>query len=330
VTLVRVLFLNTYLLWVLRLPGGVDVGGKPAVRERASEIGRMLAGGYDVAALCEVFSRTEREAILSGWSSSPEVAVGPVDRRRPPFRKSSGLVTISDGYRIMRTDRHAFAARGSVWRDTDALSTKGALLAEIDLGAGPGRLEVYSTHLIMGNDLVKRPGSVYHANAAVRFDQVDELLDFVERTHDSANAALVVGDFNIPAYDPLESASPSSDYERLRTRFDAAGFDDLWRIHGVGPGYTYGLRHAGAEICRPDPESPELCAEPAEPVGHRRPARIDYAFLLRPDERQRVEIEVKAFRRRAFPRDPTSEGFDDLGFLSDHLGLHLELGVQPR
>jgi endonuclease/exonuclease/phosphatase family metal-dependent hydrolase len=327
---VRFLFYNTYLLWVLRLPGGVEVGAKPGVAARACELGQTLPGQYDVMALCEVFNRRELEAILDGWTSRPEVALGPHRRGLPVLGKPSGLATIADGYRIMRTDRHVYRERGQVWRDTDALSSKGVLLTEVDLGVGPGRLEVYSTHLIMGNDVVRRPGSLHRANDRVRFDQVDELLDFVERTHDSANTALVVGDFNIPAYDPLEPTSPSSDYERLRTRFDADGFDDLWRNHGDGPGFTYGLDHVGDAICVPDPDAPEFCAEPAGPQTNHKPLRLDYAFLLRPDDRQRIAVDVMAFRRRSFPRLPGTEGYEDLAFLSDHLGLHLELGATAR
>jgi endonuclease/exonuclease/phosphatase family metal-dependent hydrolase len=323
----RFLFYNTYLLWVLRLPGGVELGSKPGVRARANELGQTLPGQYDVMALCEVFNQPELEAILDGWSSRPDVATGPGRRGVPLLGKPSGLVTISDGYRIVRTDRHVYRERGKIWRDTDAFSSKGALLTEVDLGVGPGRLEVYSTHLIMGNDLVRRPGTLHRANDRVRFEQVDELLDFIERTHDSANAAIVVGDFNIPAYDPLEPESPTSDYERLRTRFDADGFDDLWRVHGEGPGFTYGLDHVGDAICAADPDEPDLCAEPAGPQSSNKPLRLDYAFLLRPDPRQRVALKVVTMRRRSFPRQPGTESYDELPFLSDHLGLHIELEV---
>lgn len=324
----RFLFLNTYLLWALRLFGGLEIGGKPGLTARAREIGMMLAGNYDVAALCEVFNRAELEAILGGWSSPPDHVLGPPEHRFPLFGKPSGLVTIADGLPIMRTDRYAFRERGSVLRDTDALSGKGVLLAEIDVGAGGGRLEVYSTHLIMGNDLWRRPGSLHHANARVRFEQVDELLDFVERTHDPANVALVVGDFNIPARDPLEPEHPTSDYVRLRTRFDADGFDDLWRLHGDGPGYTYGLDHVGELICGDDPARPGFCAEPAEEIDHDKPLRLDYVFLQRPTDRHELRVEVESFRRRSFPRPAEAEHHDQLGFLSDHLGLHLDLRVE--
>lgn len=325
---IRLLFLNAYLLWVLRLPGGIQLGGKPGLAARAREIGAMLARDYDIAALCEVFNRAELDAILSGWSSPPDHVLGPGKHRLPVFGKPSGLVTLADGLRIMRTDRYAFRTRGSRLRDTDALSDKGVLLAEIDVGAGDGRLEVYSTHLIMGNDLWRRPGTLHRANSRVRFEQVDELLDFVERTHDPANVALVVGDFNIPAHDPLEPEHPTSDYVRLRTRFDADGFDDLWRLHGEGPGYTYGLDHVGDRLCRDDPERPGFCVEPVDEIDHHKPLRIDYAFLQRPRPRHEVRVTVQSFRRRSFPRPAGAEHHEQLGFLSDHLGLHLDLAVE--
>ena len=41
-----------------------------------------------------------------------------------------------------------------------------------------------------------------------------------------------------------------------------------------------------------------------------------------------MDVEARAVRRLAFPREPGVEGYDELPFLSDHLGLHLELTLR--
>jgi endonuclease/exonuclease/phosphatase family metal-dependent hydrolase len=320
----RVLVYNTYLLHVLGLPGGIEVAAKPGWRARAGEIGEAVAGQYEVVALTEVFDRVERKAILAGWGSgNVHHEVGPTSGRLPVLGKSSGLLTVVDGPTVVRSDRHRFAERGSRWRDADAYANKGVLLVEIDVGLA-ANLEVYSTHLIYGNDFWKRPGGPHGANAVVRQAQVDEVLDVVAATHRPPNVALVVGDFNVPASDPHEDPS-DRDYRRMRSSFDRAGFEDVWARHGDGPGYTHFYDAPPGGICRPDPSAPDFCAEPAEPPPGGLATRIDYAWLQRPTADHRLAVAVSRLRRRSFPRRAGVEAFDVQPFLSDHLGLHLEL-----
>lgn len=321
---------NTFLLHV-ELPwrgGPIRLEAKPAWPARAAELGRALAGQYDVAALSEVFDEPELRAVLSGWDRRPAThALGPGRRRIPLVGKSSGLVTVADGLPLVRRAVRRFAAKGVSWRDADAFASKGALLVEVDVGAA-GNLEVYSTHLIAGNDFLKRPGGPFTANAAVRHRQVEELVAFIRQVHLPGNVALVVGDFNVPAHDPYEGV-PDRDYERLRSVFEQEGFADVWAEHGRGAGFTNCHGAPPGAVCRPDPDAPHYCAEPAElPVGARA-ARIDYAWLQRPEPAHLVAASVVAVRRRSFPRRPEADGYDMAPFLSDHLGLHLELDVGP-
>jgi len=331
----RFLFYNAFLLRAGRvpLPGRTRyVHAVPAVDARADELGRRLAGRYDVAALCEVFDPSEQRAIMAGWyrrdrggagRPRPRTASGPPERvRRVPLVKTSGLFTVVDGPRVARTATQAYRFRGHRFLDADAWAHKGALLVEVDVGLG-ANLEVYSTHLIWGGDLLlRRERGHRSAVADFRQAQSHELLDFVRRTHTPGNATLIVGDFNIDALHP----SPA--YADLTGAMGDAGFDDLWLARGTGPGHTCDARVLREAIAVPDPDAPDLCRDDLEaPAAAGAGKRIDFAWLRRPATGDGVAVEVEAVRRACFPRAPGVDGYDELPYLSDHLGLHLELSL---
>jgi len=127
---VRLLSYNTFLLHVElgRPEGRLQIHAKPAYRARATEIGRTLAGRYDVVALCEVSDEAEQRAVLAGWDARPAThAVGPGRTRVPVVGKASGLLTVVDGLRLVRRAARAFAGRGQRRRDADAFANKGVL-----------------------------------------------------------------------------------------------------------------------------------------------------------------------------------------------------------
>lgn len=254
----RVLFWNTFLLQV-RL-GPLFLHHKPLVEVRAREIGAALAAAdFDVVALAEVFDRPEQAVIGEGWS---HVAAGPAAARWPVPTKSSGLMTLSRRpIRASRTWR--YGVRGTRRRDSDAWAAKGVLMVEVATDDPDVNLEVYSTHMFYGGDLLGPPRSP----DGVRDAQVGELLAAVERWHTPGNAALVVGDFNIVA------AGPQG--ERLGERMAAAGFADVWVAHGDGTGCTCDLL---------EPDGPQQ--------------RIDYAFV-RADGVEVVGVECLTFPRPA-------------------------------
>ncbi len=339
----RCCFYNAFLLRAARvpLPGRARyLHSAPAVDARARELGQRLAGRYDVAALCEVFDQSEHRALVSGWHrrggrhGRPRTAAGPpVFLRRVPLVKTSGLLTVVDGHAVARTATHLYRTRGHRFLDADAWAHKGALLVEVDVGLA-ANLEVYSTHLIWGGDLLV-PRERHHRSAVADFRQAQahELLDFVRRTHRPGNATLIVGDFNIDALHP----SPA--YTDLTGAMGDAGFDDLWLTHGTGPGWTCDLRKAPEVIAVADPADPDRCldrdagareaggvAERGE-EGDEPGKRIDFAWLRRATEDDGVTVDVQAVRRLAFLRSPGVEGYEELPFLSDHLGLHVELAL---
>lgn len=322
----RLLAYNAFLMHI-RVPArsfGPDVMAAPAYRARAVEIGRAVADGYDAVALMEVFDENEQAAVASGWSGrNVELVLGPGPSL---LRKSSGLMTVVDGAGLVRTANHRYARRGSALYDADVLANKGVLLAEINLG-GPANLELYSTHLVAGNDFRRRAGGDHPPNP-FRLIQVEELLEFVRRVHRPANVAIVVGDLNV---DAAAEAGPAADERRtVREAFVHAGFDDLWEAHGAGPGYTFSKIGATSHICATDPRHDRYCAEPGERTAGVLAKRLDQAWLQRPAEDHRIVVSVRAIRRRSFPRAPGAPGRDAMPFLSDHLALELELGLSPR
>ena len=313
-----VLFANTFLL---RVPGPGplawlgDLHSKPAVRERASEFGEAV-GDYDVVALCEVFQPDDLDRMIVAWAAAerPDAAIGPGPRTWAGA--GSGLVTLARPGRIVRSQAEEFADQGSKLRDSDAWSAKGVLVTEIELPEVAVNLEIVSTHLIAGGDFGDTERH-RRATEEVRFGQVAEVLDLAARAHESANAQLIVGDFNV--------AAGTAAGDRLNERMGAAGYRDLWLDHGVGSGWTSDPIAVGEAITRPDPMDRRFCDDPAE--DHPDAQRIDYAFWRQGDG-EPPEVAVRTMRRRVFPRQPDGVDGEAMPLLSDHAALHLELEVR--
>jgi endonuclease/exonuclease/phosphatase family metal-dependent hydrolase len=324
-TRLRLIVYNTFLLHI-RVPTrrfGRDIMAAPAYQPRAHEIGETLAGRYDVVALMEVFDENEQAAVLEGWSTrNTDHALGPGPSL---LRKSSGLMTVVDGPILARTAHHRYDQRGSFLHDAEVLANKGALMCEIDVG-GTANLELYSTHLVAGNDFRRRAGEGHLPNP-FRLRQVGELLAFVRRVHRPANVALVVGDFNV---DAAATGSPAAEeHAAVRDEFGRDGFVDAWETHGTGAGYTACQVGEAAQICAQDPAGDHYCVEPAKGVPHVGAKRIDHVWLQRPDEAHRTAVAVEAIRRRSFPRATVEPDRCAMPFLSDHLALDLELALSP-
>jgi endonuclease/exonuclease/phosphatase family metal-dependent hydrolase len=314
---------NTFLMHV-RLPTrgfGHDVTAAPAYRERAREIGMTVAGHYDVVALMEVFDENEQAAVLDGWAARrADHVLGPGPS---VLRKSSGLMTVVDGPTLIRAARHRFTQRGSFLYDAEVLANKGVLLAELDVG-GPANLELYSTHMVAGNDFRCRTGGAHPPNP-FRLRQVEELLEFVSRVHRPQNVALVVGDFNVDA--TAESGPAADEHQAVRAALLGDDFDDVWEAHGSGAGYTVCEVGTASQICLPDRDDARYCAEPVVGDLGVRPKRIDHAWLQRPNADHKIGVAVTAIRRRSFPRADGAPGHELMPFLSDHLALDLELAL---
>lgn len=316
------------------LSGGPTVGIAAAseFKRRATEIGAMVAREYDIAALCEVFTPPTRRLLLDAAHSPGrplQHAAGP-PAGSGLSRVDSGLLTlcVGQGRRLVGHRRAPFSHHGDLLREGDAWATKGMLCCEIDLG--PGTLELYSAHMLAGNDLLaserpllrrRFPRLPHERLVALRLAQLDDLLRFYDQHHDPRNLAMMVGDFNLAATDPLS-------HDGLVHRMSARGFMDAWAL-GAG-------RHPGnrGDTCASSGGGLSSRLERLGPVDERGclredlPApqptkRLDYIFVQQPDPAHDFALEVGPVRRRVFPRAPGRAGGER--YLSDHVGLEVTL-----
>ncbi len=312
--------------------GGVKIGAKPALEERASEYGSALSG-YDVCCLCEVWTEDSRHRIFDGldrhlWRSS----IGP-DGSGDWTLAGSGLFFLAK-LPIVRTETMVYSNLGKRLRDSDAWSKKGAMLNVLDLGFG--HLELFQTHLFYGGGLkvVAEPST--EDRMSVWSAELEELAAFIRRHHQPENVALLTGDFNMRGGDAHE-------YGKLRHAMDALDLHDpwAWDVYGNNPSEGLTCRYTDTEPlvrtfdaeCRyqPDGDVGQICDDRFEDFKSPRPpfgvGRYDFLFAERPKREHRYSLEVSRVLRRPFRRARITDGES---FLSDHLGLDATLFLRPR
>ena len=319
----KFLWLNTYLLPTLKIHVPIFFDGErpgaPDPYDRAIEIGRMIRDeNYNGAALCEVFTEESKNWILSACDN-PTWVRGPGGGTWTIYAvtvdiASSGLLTLLPGpYSLIGYNREKFDNEGDKKRDADAWSNKGIALAVVDTGFNT-KFELYSTHLIYGGD--------FHDISPqdrmdVQREQIDQLVSFIQRTHNPTNFILVAGDFNLDA--------GSGYYEELRGRLeDTLGLEleDVWT--------RYAQSRYKARIGKTD--NPAECQEDHgfadDGIGGSiddDSGRIDYIFVQKPCDSHDITVDVSRPRRRHFPRQPSAPGYDQIQYLSDHTGIELKL-----
>lgn len=329
---VRVVFWNTWLLRPRLWPGGpslpfADHLFAPDVTRRAPLVGQALAGRFDVCALAEVFDEREQDAVAAQWD---EVEYQPGPGPSSPLKRvGSGLMTLVDpmALEVTATATHAFAAGGDL-RDSDTYATKGALFTRVRLANG-AELDVVSTHLLAGGELLPIPGSGDHTrHHRARMAQVDELVEFVQRERDQENPLLVVGDFNVAAHDRRLRGDPGAYHRDLLDHLAPLDVVDLWATDGIGPGPT--ATFTDAEAIPADPALPDCVLDhPDDPADASTPGdRIDYLWYSPPWRRARTEVQLDRPRRWAFPGRPAKGG--PAGSLSDHLALSVTVHLHRR
>jgi endonuclease/exonuclease/phosphatase family metal-dependent hydrolase len=310
---------------VSALPDGpLRLGAKPALKARAREIGRSIANGYDIAALCELFSEEERRLISAylARDGKPHIARGPDDSGGFVVA-TSGLFTVSIDL-ISRTQRHVFTERGNRCRDFGAWANKGVLLAEVDLGLPRGKLEVYSTHLLAGGRI-----SSHEERLRIQLKQVDELVAFVTRAHHSENVSIIVGDFNINAHEASEftiDGVPGTPFSLLSRKLAAIDMQDIWALRNGTLGLTANLQ-ADSGICIPDRTDQRYCDDSAEHQASG--ARIDYVFVERQKPTHAFLADFARPRRVRFERPANAPDRSKIPFMSDHLGLDITIFATP-
>ncbi len=313
-------------------PVTIDLMAKAQYRRRAVEMGGVVAREYDIAALCEVFTPRTREQVLAAMAQQGRTVAHAAG---PPAgggvgRVDSGLLTVAmdRSRRQVRSASRVYSRHGDPLREGDAWATKGVLLTVVDLG--PGKLELYSTHLLAGNDLLATDLPVLRALGPslspeqwldLRLSQVDDLLHFYREEHDPRNVAMVVGDFNLSAQDPAS-------HEALSERMAGAGLLDAWPYPGRQRPLPQGDTHAtggwgrSSRLEQLGPLDQGGYLDDALPAPQPS-SRIDYIFVERPTEAHAFHLDLSRVRRRAFPRRQDRPGAER--FLSDHVGLETTL-----
>ncbi|HRA34888.1 MAG TPA: endonuclease/exonuclease/phosphatase family protein [Acidimicrobiales bacterium] len=333
---VRVVFWNTWLLRPRLWSGGpalpfTDRLFAPDVTRRAPLVGRALAGRFDVCALAEVFDEREQDTVALQWD---EVEYQPGPGASSLLKRAgSGLMTLVDpmALEVTATATHTFTSGGDL-RDSDSYASMGALFTRVRLPGG-AELDVVSTHLLAGGEMLPIPGSSDHArHHRARMAQVDELVDFVQHERDQENPLLVVGDFNVAAHDRRIPRHPDAYYRDLVDHLAPLDVVDLWATDGIGQGPTAGF--APGDAIAADPALPDCVLDQPddtpEPGGPGRPPgdRIDYLWYSPPWRRARTTAQLDRPRRWSFPGRPARGG--PAGGLSDHLALSVTIHLHRR
>jgi hypothetical protein len=314
------------------IPDPLTVGAKPALNERAREIGPKLMGpmslapgldkSYEIIALCEVWTQEARNQIAAATPQCAHIA-GP-DKTGSKALKGSGLYQVFSNHRVLEQHFMVFNNRGDELRDADAWASKGVLLTRIDVGVGI--IDLYGTHLYSGDGLIDLPsmglGKLSEAEkSSIRNAQLDEFVIYFNETHLRSNIAIFCGDFNIAAN------------KDLIDKMNTINIEDVALRPPVGPdayeesGGTHGGEDAGGDrfnaMCDISKDIAFCCDPNGKPSGE----CIDYIFIERPTEDHTFNLDVSRLRRRLFLRDQATEG---QYFLSDHLGLDVTLIASKR
>jgi hypothetical protein len=317
------------------IPDPLTAGAKPALNERAREIGpklmvpMSLAPGldksYEIIALCEVWTQEARNQIAAATPLCAHIT-GP-DKIGSKALKGSGLYQIVLNHHVLEQHFMVFNNRGDELRDADAWASKGVLLTRIDVGVGV--IDLYGTHLYSGDGLLDLPsmglGKLSEAEKSnIRNAQLDEFIIFFEETHmksNRSNIAIFCGDFNIAANKDLIDKMNTINMEDVALRPPVR--PDAYEESGG----THGDEDAGSDrfnaMCDISKDT-TYCRDPnGKPSGE----CIDYIFIERPTKDHAFNLDISRLRRRLFPRDQATDG---QYFLSDHLGLDVTLVASKR
>lgn len=188
-----------------------NVHGLPAAVTGDDTPGRMTAIGpllddFDVVALQEDFMAANH-AILTGASS--HIFDLWFDAKVDPTRVyGSGLSIFSNPLLADQHQEHFTTCAGIIDGANDCLSSKGFMMARLQLAAGM-QVDVYDTHLDAGGG---------NDDDDARAEQVDQMLAAID-LRSAGRAVVLCGDMNLEEDDPDEAPT-------LQHLIDAGGFTD--------------------------------------------------------------------------------------------------------
>jgi hypothetical protein len=324
----KMLWYNTWLL--NDAVGGSD---KPDYEKRTGEIGEAIARhGYHLVGLCEVFGEDLCETIAEKVRQSHHA-----DWKRGAsgegFNISSGLMTLAiDKVMFGDVQRIAFENDGG---HADSWAKKGVLYTELKLQLPNSNLsnpaiDFFITH-------------THSEESDTRFKQLEELFAFVEANRKLNNPVIIAGDMNI-------DAGNKSEYPMLLSEMAKRDFYDIWLSRGSYSGGTNIGEEGGGKdktnnnyalVCpfEPSLENQYCMGYLLNNASDSRclPGnRLDYVFIEEPKAHHSIMIDIPRVQRQPFWRGIADNRYfwankdDEIpNFLSDHLGLELELVVTP-
>jgi endonuclease/exonuclease/phosphatase family metal-dependent hydrolase len=336
----KFLWLNAYMIPHIKLDTPVYSGrvhdGAPVIGARAFEIGTYIKESkYDIVALCEVFMLSSKDTLISVWENKPFWIRGSGEgsvKFKIPFvvidasvltveTISSGLLTLLCGrFGLLSHSREAFTSKGDWERDADAWSNKGVLKVVAETGFNT-KLEIYSTHLIYGGGLI---GDISDEERyAVQRKQLDQMVSFIEKERNPSNFVMVVGDFNIYANEAF--------YQELRWRMeDKLGLEDVWTRYAIP---RYGAKAGktnSPSACILDTPPCDKFADDKKSDSVNEEGRIDYIFIQKPSTSHDMSVDISRPRRVPFKRVPSADGFNDINYFSDHVGIELQMFLSAK
>ncbi len=173
------------LSWNIYMLPGIVSSNQAA---RAEAIGELLATtDYDIIAFQEAFHRKARKIISRHLQPAFSFQAGPANQKGIAFRTHSGLWVFSK-HPIVATHTISFRTR----KGADALSRKGALLIEIEVGQE--RVQIINTHLQNAGD------------PWLKHSQCVELFHRLLKVHQRHGVPQIVcGDFNFNRHEDSDN-----------------------------------------------------------------------------------------------------------------------------
>jgi endonuclease/exonuclease/phosphatase family metal-dependent hydrolase len=341
---------------------------KPAIDERLVDlVANVEAAEYDIVGLCELFdpddiARFRSEIDHNAFEIGPEARDATLIEKPIPVPgildvelaledvPGSGLVILTrggdDGLPVIQDGssghppaQTVFDWQGDPRRDADTFARKGVLYTEIDLGYG--KIDYFVTHLFAGGSL-EFVGTVLSElfgedagdplpQSFFKREQLEDLFGFIDAHQVDENVTIVAGDMNITAdpNDPVDLL-----YQELLRGMYVRGLQDVWLHRGGNQNGTKTWdesREGVTDHCSIGEDSPNYCEDYYDSTKHPEFVendvdRIDYVFVELPHEDHSFNLDVGRPRRASFLRDT----YDDLGHVSDHLGLELRLHSTPK
>lgn len=335
----KLLAMNTFLM--------SGIGSAPAVSVRRAEVGASVTNNnYNIMLFCEVWRNADRNKLVESMSLRPGSFVDAITLTK---LGSSGLISISKELRIVRSQFHKFRHEAL----GDKHSDKGVLFMEVETGIGGSKLELYNTHMnfeerLLGNQ-VSQPKNLLRWGIEARTGQLQEIKQFFNRVHQRENPYIMGGDINIYALDsdihnPNRRATSTSDeremyimrqqeYENFKNFLLELDLYDAWLTRNGTAGFTNAMDSSAANIiCPTDSTDPHLCNDYRSTETHLAgtgAARIDYLLICKSQRSHSFRIDITRPRRFTKKRSTNADAYDEIAYISDHLGISTTLMLSP-